>query len=89
MHSIAAMVIMGAALLGQPGGVTESELPPPGAPRIVEQPAREVIPEQPAASPAPESPAAEATPPARPRTEERGGGGSRPVAAFWFVLHGS
>jgi hypothetical protein len=85
MHSMAAMIIMGAALLGQPGGVTESELPPPGASRVIEQAPREIIPETPQVSPAPP---AQAQAPAAPRTEDRGGSSARPVAAFWFVLQG-
>ena len=85
MHSIAAMVIMGGALLGQPGGVTESELPPPGEPRIEEPAPREIIPESPQAAPAPGEPTVQAEPP----TDERGATGSRPVAAFWIVVRGS
>jgi hypothetical protein len=88
MHSFAAMVLMGAALMGQPGGVTESELPPPGSPRVVEQAPRQIVPERPATTPSDAAPVARSEP-APPRAEERGPAGSRPVAAFWFVIQGS
>ena len=88
MHSITALIVIGSALLGQPGGVTESDLPPPGSSRVIEQPAREIVPLQPAApQQAPQAQAPQAQ--AAPRLEERGNPGNRPVAAFWFVLQGS
>lgn len=85
MHSIASLVFIGSALLGQPAGVTESELPPPGTPRTTQQPPRTLVPEVPATT-APDTPVFQ-TP--APRTPEEPSHSGRPVAAFWFVLPGS
>jgi hypothetical protein len=99
MQLATALMLLGAALFAQTGGVVgEQELDAPGgavsrpsAPARPAEPApAPVEPQQPVATPAPQAqpvPVREATPATEPiqQTTQRSGS-DKPVAAFWVVL---